>query len=93
MVRVNDVGFLQQRSNGACEVRLAEVDVGVSGAFRRLFQGVLLPFVLLFMLLLINRVDLMGEYTNSRSYNPVAWSTVVVVIGLTFMLLVGGLRG
>ena len=56
-------------------------------------NGVLLPFVLLFMLLLINRVDLMGEYTNSRSYNPVAWSTVVVVIGLTFMLLVGGLRG
>ncbi len=56
-------------------------------------NGVLLPFVLLFMLLLINRVDLMGEYTNSRSYNLVAWSTVVVVIMLTFMLLVGGLRG
>ena len=42
-MRVNDVGFLQQRSNGACEVRLAEVDVGVSGAFRRLFRGVLPP--------------------------------------------------
>ena len=43
VVRVNDVGFIQQRSNEACEVRLAEVDVGVSGAFRRLFQGVLPP--------------------------------------------------
>ncbi len=59
----------------------------------RVVNGVLLPFVLLFMLLLINRVDLMGEYTNSRSYNLVAWSTVMVVIVLTFMLLVGGLRG
>ena len=45
------------------------------------------------MLLLINHLDLMGEYTNSRSYNLVAWSTVVIVIVLTFMLLVGGLRG
>ncbi len=45
------------------------------------------------LLLLINRVDLMGEYTNSRSYNLVAWSTVVIVIVLTFMLLVGDLRG
>ena len=43
--------------------------------------------------LLINRVDLMGEYTNSRSYNLVAWSTLMVVIVLTFILLVGGLRG
>ena len=59
----------------------------------QVINGVLLPFVLLFMLLLINRVDLMGEYTNSRSYNLVAWSTVVIVIVLTFILLVGGLRG
>ena len=41
VVRVNDVGFLDQRTDGTCEVRLAEVDVGLSGAFRRLFQGLL----------------------------------------------------
>ncbi|MGH9786138.1 MAG: Nramp family divalent metal transporter, partial [Terriglobia bacterium] len=32
-------------------------------------NGFLLPFVLVFMLLLVNRVDLMGQYTNSRGYN------------------------
>ncbi len=41
VVRVNDLCFVEQRSNGAWEVRLAEVDVGASGAFRRLFQGLL----------------------------------------------------
>lgn len=41
VVRVNDIGFVERRMNGFTEVRVAEVDVGVSGAFRRLFQGVL----------------------------------------------------
>ncbi len=30
-------------------------------------NGVMLPFVLIFMLLLINNKELMGEYTNSRT--------------------------
>ena len=55
----------------------------------QVINGVLLPFVLLFMLLLINRVDLMGEYTNSRGYNLVAWATIITVILLTIALLVG----
>lgn len=46
-------------------------------------NGVVLPFVLIFMLLLINKKDLMGEYVNSRLFNVVAWSTTVIMIGLT----------
>ena len=46
-------------------------------------NGVVLPFVLIFMLLLINNKDLMGEYVNSRLFNWVAWATTVVMIGLT----------
>jgi Mn2+/Fe2+ NRAMP family transporter len=46
-------------------------------------NGVVLPFVLIFMLLLINKKDLMGEYTNSRLFNAVAWATVVLMVGLT----------
>ena len=46
-------------------------------------NGIILPFVLVFMLLLINKKDLMGEYTNSRFFNWVAWATTVVMIGLT----------
>ena len=32
----------------------------------QVLNGVLLPFVLIFMVLLINKVDIMGEWTNSR---------------------------
>jgi Mn2+/Fe2+ NRAMP family transporter len=46
-----------------------------------------LPFVLIFMLLLINKKDLMGEYVNSRLFNVVAWSTTVLVIALTLILM------
>ncbi len=56
-------------------------------------NGVVLPFVLVFMLLLINKSELMGEYVNSRLFNAVAWSTTVIMIGLTvawFWTLRGG---
>jgi Mn2+/Fe2+ NRAMP family transporter len=46
-------------------------------------NGVVLPFVLVFVLLLINRKELMGEYVNSRLFNVVAWATTVIMIGLT----------
>jgi len=51
-------------------------------------NGILLPFVLIFMLLLANRSDLMGEYRNSRAFNIIAWVTTVVMIGLTLALVV-----
>ena len=46
-------------------------------------NGVVLPFVLIFMLLLINKKDLMGEYVNRPLFNLVAWATTVIMIGLT----------
>jgi len=46
-------------------------------------NGVVLPFVLIFMLLLINKKDLMGEYVNTRFFNVIAWVTTVVMIGLS----------
>jgi Mn2+/Fe2+ NRAMP family transporter len=50
-------------------------------------NGVVLPFVLIFMLLLINKKELMGEYVNSRLFNAVAWGTTALVIVLTFALM------
>ena len=46
-------------------------------------NGVVLPLVLVFMLLLVNDRELMGEHVNSRGYNIVAWTTVAVMIALT----------
>jgi NRAMP (natural resistance-associated macrophage protein)-like metal ion transporter len=49
----------------------------------QVLNGVLLPPVLIYMLLLINRTSLMGKYVNSRVFNWIAWITAVIVIGLT----------
>ncbi len=54
----------------------------------QVMNGLLLPFVLVFMCLLINREDLMGEHVNGRVWNWVAWGTCAVMIGLTLVLVV-----
>jgi Mn2+/Fe2+ NRAMP family transporter len=50
-------------------------------------NGAVLPFVLIFMLLLTNDRELMGEYVNSRRFNIIAWITVVVMIVLTIAMV------
>jgi acyl-CoA reductase-like NAD-dependent aldehyde dehydrogenase len=56
-------------------------------------NGVLLPFVLVFVLLLINDKELMGTYTNSKWYNVVSWFTVGIMILLTIAMLAAQARG
>ncbi|MCX5665711.1 MAG: divalent metal cation transporter, partial [Candidatus Omnitrophica bacterium] len=51
-------------------------------------NAVFLPFVLIFMLLLINDKRLMGQYRNSKFFNIIAWATVVIVIALTLALTI-----
>ncbi|MCW5980883.1 MAG: divalent metal cation transporter [Bryobacteraceae bacterium] len=55
--------------------------------FSQVLNGVLLPFVLIFMILLVNKKRLMKEWTNPAWYNLVAWASVVIMIGLTVALL------
>jgi Mn2+/Fe2+ NRAMP family transporter len=54
----------------------------------QVLNGLLLPFVLVFVCLLINREDLMGEWVNGRFWNVVAWGTCAVMILLTLVLVV-----
>lgn len=51
-------------------------------------NGLLLPFVLIYALLLVNDTRLMGDYTNPRSYNYISWGTVLAIVGLTVFLIV-----
>src|SRR5947207_11145301 len=51
-------------------------------------NGIVLPFVLIFMLLLTNDRELMGEHVNSKRFNVIAWTTVVVMIVLTLALVI-----
>jgi Mn2+/Fe2+ NRAMP family transporter len=50
-------------------------------------QGLLLPVVLVFMVLLANDRRLMGEHRNGRIGNVLAWSAIGLVIALDAVLL------
>jgi len=50
-------------------------------------NGVWLPVVLIFMILLSNRTDLMGDKKNGPIFNTVAWVSSVIMIVLTVVLL------
>jgi len=55
--------------------------------FSQVINGVLLPVILIFMTLLINKENIMKEWTNSRFYNVVSWASVALMIGLTLALV------
>jgi Mn2+/Fe2+ NRAMP family transporter len=59
----------------------------------QVLNGVLLPVVIILMLMLINRKDLMGEHRNSRLWNWIAWTTSIIVIGITIFMLWGIFTG
>ncbi|WP_213803620.1 Nramp family divalent metal transporter [Granulicella sp. dw_53] len=59
----------------------------------QVLNGILLPVVLIFMLRLINKQELMGKYTNSVTFNVVAWLTAGIVIVLSLILVWNGLHG
>ncbi len=50
-------------------------------------QGILLPVVLVFMVLLVNDRRLMGAHANGRWGNVLAWGAVAVVVALNVVLL------
>jgi Mn2+/Fe2+ NRAMP family transporter len=58
----------------------------------QVLNGVLLPFVLIYMTIIVNRKTIMRDWTNSRAYNAVAWTAVAIMIGLTVALVGISLR-
>ncbi|MDI6692103.1 MAG: Nramp family divalent metal transporter [Anaerosomatales bacterium] len=50
-------------------------------------NGVMLPFLLIFMMVIINDQRVMGRHVNRRLNNVLGWTTIVVVIALTVALL------
>ena len=61
-------------------------------ALSQLVNGIVLPFVLVFMLLLANDRELMAEHVNARWYNVVAWITVGAMIVLTLAMVIAQTR-
>ncbi len=54
----------------------------------QVINGMMLPFLLIFMMIIINDKRIMGQYTNGRIYNVIAWITIGSAIALTGALLV-----
>jgi len=56
----------------------------------QVLNGILLPPVLIYMLLLINKSTLMGKHVNGRVFNWIAWITAVIIIVITGLYAVVG---
>ena len=66
--------------------------------FSQVGNGIWLPIVLIFIVLLSSRKDLMGTYANSTTFSVIAWTTSIVMIALTLVLIyasffLGGVPG
>ncbi|MGH9601086.1 MAG: NRAMP family divalent metal transporter [Terriglobales bacterium] len=72
---------------GAGVVLIPEFPLLRVAVLSQVINGVLLPFILFFMLRLVNNRELMGEHVNSRLYNAVAWITTVAMLVLTVAML------
>lgn len=53
--------------------------------------GMLLPLILVLMLLLCNDRRLMGSYRNGPIFNVVAWTTTIIMTGLTLLIILSTL--
>lgn len=73
---------------GAGVILIPNVPLILVMLWSQVINGILLPFILLYMLSLVNNRDIMGDYVNSRGFNIVAWLTTIIMIALTAMLLV-----
>ncbi|MGP8050072.1 MAG: Nramp family divalent metal transporter [Desulfobaccales bacterium] len=72
---------------GAAVILIPNMPLILVMFWSQVVNGVLLPFVLIFMLILINNRDLMGVYVNSWTFNIISWVTVGVMIILTLMMV------
>ncbi len=73
---------------GAGVILIPNVPLILVMLWSQVINGILLPFILLYMLSLVNNRDIMGDYVNSKGFNIIAWLTTIIMIGLTVMLLV-----
>lgn len=51
-------------------------------------NGVLLPPILIFMVLIASKKSIMGEYVNTKFFNIISWAFTLILIFLTLLLLV-----
>jgi Mn2+/Fe2+ NRAMP family transporter len=73
---------------GAAIIMLPNVKLVPIMLLSQASNGILLPFVLIFMLFLVNNKRLMGKYTNSKIYNILAVFIIIAMVGLSICLFI-----
>jgi Mn2+/Fe2+ NRAMP family transporter len=56
----------------------------------QVLNAILLPVVLICMMIIVNKKEIMEEHTNNRLQNVIGWTTSIVLIFLSFILLLSG---
>jgi NRAMP (natural resistance-associated macrophage protein)-like metal ion transporter len=74
-------------ATGAGVLLIPRIPLVYVSVLSQVANGIVLPIVLVFMLLLTNDRELMGEHANTRGFNAVAWITVGVMIALTIAMV------
>jgi len=54
----------------------------------QVINGVLLPVLLVFMVLIASDRHVMGNYRNGRAWNALTWFTIIAVVVLTIVMFV-----
>jgi NRAMP (natural resistance-associated macrophage protein)-like metal ion transporter len=78
---------------GAAVILLSNRPPAKLAVLSQVLNGVLLPAVLVFMLILVNKKSLMGKRRNTKAYNAVAWTLTILATTLTAVMLIGLIRG
>jgi len=73
---------------GAGVVLLPEFPLLNMMYFSQVGNGILLPFILIFMLNLINDREIMGEFVNNKGLNIFTWFAVILIIVLTLLMVI-----
>jgi NRAMP (natural resistance-associated macrophage protein)-like metal ion transporter len=78
---------------GAAVVLIPNFPMMQIAVLSQVLNGVLLPVIMIFMLRLIEKRDLMGQYTNSHWFNIVAWATALIVIAMSAVMFWNQIHG
>ncbi|MFA6553345.1 MAG: divalent metal cation transporter [Patescibacteria group bacterium] len=61
--------------------------------FSQDINGILLPIILIFVMLIINNKQIMGEHVNSRTSNIISWATIGFILAATVALVISSIVG
>ena len=73
---------------GSVVILFTKINLIKVAIFSQVLNGLLLPVMLVFVLLLVGKKELMGEHTNSRGYQAAAWIITIVLTAIVAATLI-----